>query len=56
MCCQERLLAFSDGVIAVYLTIMVLDMKLPETAGTDWSALKCVHCVWGVVAWFGQTD
>jgi uncharacterized membrane protein len=35
---RERLEAFSDGVIAVLITIMVLELKAPE--GTDWSALR----------------
>ncbi len=30
---KARLEAFSDGVIAVIITIMVLDLKAPETAG-----------------------
>lgn len=34
---KERLSAFSDGVIAVIITIMVLDLKAPH--GADWSAL-----------------
>ena len=34
---KERMTAFSDGVIAVIITIMVLDLKAPESA--DWSAL-----------------
>jgi TMEM175 potassium channel family protein len=29
----ERVAAFSDGVIAIIITIMVLELKLPETAG-----------------------
>ena len=33
-----RLEAFSDGVIAIIITIMVLEMKAP--AGSDFSALK----------------
>ena len=33
----ERLTAFSDGVIAIIITIMVLEFKAPH--GTDWSAL-----------------
>jgi uncharacterized membrane protein len=32
-----RLEAFSDGVIAIIITIMVLDLKIPR--GTDWTAL-----------------
>lgn len=33
----ERLTAFSDGVIAIIITIMVLELKAPH--GTDWAAL-----------------
>jgi TMEM175 potassium channel family protein len=35
---KTRLEAFSDGVIAIIITIMVLEMKVPH--GTDWAALK----------------
>ena len=35
-----RLEAFSDGVIAIIITIMVLELKTPH--GTDWAALKPV--------------
>ncbi|MDE1901350.1 MAG: DUF1211 domain-containing protein [Alphaproteobacteria bacterium] len=34
---KERLAAFSDGVIAIIITIMVLELKPPETA--DWSGM-----------------
>jgi uncharacterized membrane protein len=34
---KERLLAFSDGVIAIIITIMVLELKVPH--GDDWAAL-----------------
>jgi uncharacterized membrane protein len=37
---KGRLEAFSDGVFAVIITIMVLDMKVPQ--GTDLRALKAV--------------
>ncbi len=30
--------AFSDGVIAIIITIMVLEIKVP--AGTDWIGLQ----------------
>jgi uncharacterized membrane protein len=34
---KGRLEAFSDGVIAILITIMVLEMKAPHFS--DWSAL-----------------
>jgi len=34
-----RLEAFSDGVIAILITIMVLDLKMPDGA-TTWSAIR----------------
>ncbi|HEV6967463.1 MULTISPECIES: TMEM175 family protein [Roseateles] len=34
---KTRLEAFSDGVIAIIITIMVLEMKVPH--GSDWQAL-----------------
>jgi uncharacterized membrane protein len=33
----NRIEAFSDGVIAIIITVMVLEMKVPH--GTDWNAL-----------------
>jgi uncharacterized membrane protein len=37
---KDRLAAFSDGVIAIIITIMVLELKIPH--GADWSALTSV--------------
>jgi len=34
----NRLEAFSDGVLAIIITIMVLEMKVPR--GTDWNAFS----------------
>ena len=34
---KERLTAFSDGVIAIVITIMVLELRLPH--GADWATL-----------------
>lgn len=34
---KERLAAFSDGVLAIIITIMVLELKVPH--GAEWSAL-----------------
>ncbi len=35
---KGRLEAFSDGVVAILITIMVLELRLP--AGADWAALR----------------
>jgi uncharacterized membrane protein len=35
---KSRLEAFSDGVIAIIITIMVLEIKIPHN--TSWDALK----------------
>lgn len=35
---KQRLEAFTDGVVAIIITIMVLDLKIPQ--GTDFAALK----------------
>jgi uncharacterized membrane protein len=37
---KDRLAAFSDGVIAIIITIMVLELKVPH--GADWATLVSV--------------
>ena len=37
---KDRLAAFSDGVIAIIITIMVLELKVPH--GADWAALSAL--------------
>ena len=37
---KDRLAAFSDGVIAIIITIMVLELKVPH--GADWAALGSI--------------
>ena len=39
---KNRLEAFSDGVIAIIITIMVLDLKVPGAGHVDWADLKPV--------------
>jgi len=40
---KERLLAMTDGVVAIIITIMVLELKAPEEAG-----LEALHELWPV--------
>ena len=42
---KSRLEAFSDGVIAILITIMVLELKIPR--GADWSAVRPLIPVFG---------
>jgi TMEM175 potassium channel family protein len=42
---KARLEAFSDGVIAILITIMVLELKVPH--GTEWDALRPILPVLG---------
>jgi uncharacterized membrane protein len=37
---KERLAAFSDGVIAIIITIMVLELRVPH--GADWASLFAI--------------
>ena len=45
---KGRVEAFTDGVVAILITIMVLELKVP--AGGDWSALRPELPVLGVYA------
>ena len=45
---KTRLEAFSDGVIAILITIMVLEFKTPE--GHDWAALRVLAPKFSVYA------
>ncbi len=45
---KGRLEAFSDGVIAIIITIMVLEMKVPH--GSEWAALRPLAPVFGSYA------
>jgi uncharacterized membrane protein len=38
---KNRLESFSDGVISIIITIMVLEIKMPDTA--DWQGLKSIY-------------
>lgn len=42
---KNRLEAFSDGVLAIIITIMVLELKVPH--GADWEALRALIPVFG---------
>src|SRR2546421_8448548 len=42
---KTRLEAFSDGVLAIIITIMVLELKMPQ--GTSWDAIKVVLPTFG---------
>lgn len=42
---KNRLEAFSDGVLAIIITIMVLELKIPH--GDDWHALQNLLPVFG---------
>ena len=41
---KGRLEAFSDGVIAIIITIMVLEMKVPHGERPGRSCCRCCRC------------
>src|SRR3954467_9040695 len=45
---KNRLEAFSDGVLAIIITIMVLEMKVPHAS--EWSALKPILPIFSTYA------
>lgn len=45
---KTRLEAFSDGVLAIIITIMVLELKTPES--TDWEEMKAIFPTLGSYA------
>ena len=44
----DRLSAFTDGVIAIIITIMVLELRVPE--GADWQSLRSAFPLFGAYA------
>ena len=40
---KNRLEAFSDGVLAIIITIMVLELKVPK--GADWATISTIFPV-----------
>ena len=41
---KNRLEAFSDGVLAIIITIMVLEMKVPHGGGSAGAEAACCRC------------
>jgi len=53
---HERMLAFSDGVFAVAITLLVLDLRLPELAAdTSSDVLAALLGMWPKILIFGFT-
>lgn len=48
MLTKNRIEAFSDGVIAIIITIMAFDLKIPEL-GANFSNQDAWHVLWAVV-------
>ena len=41
---KARLEAFSDGVLAIIITIMVLELKVPHGDDARGAACRCCRC------------